>query len=317
MSTSLCRPISTHRLRPRFTASLALALLLGSLTTFAQAEPMVVDLWPGKPPGDTQELPPEADRTTEKDGLVAGKRVMRIGNVSTPQLHIYRPAAGTETGAAVIICPGGGHHILAWDLEGTEVAEWLNTLGVTGIVLKYRVPFREPDRKWSAAVQDTQRALSLVRARAAEWKIDPARLGVCGFSAGGETAGRAALAPERFYDRVDAADDQPLRPNFALLIYPAYFTEQTEQGPRLRSDLPVTKDAPPMFLVHAFDDPVTPQSALLLASALKQANVPTELHLYPSGGHGYGLRPTEKPVTQWTTPASLWLKQSGFLNAQK
>ena len=296
-------------------------LLLGALhgigaTTCLGAEPLVVDLWPGKPPGETATLPPEADTTKPTDRNVADRRVARIGNVSVPQLHIYQPAPDKATGAAVIICPGGGHHILAWDLEGTEVAEWLNTLGVTGIVLKYRVPARDKDRRWFAAVQDAQRAVSLVRSRATEWKLDPKRLGVCGFSAGGETAGRAALARERFYGRVDTADDQSHRPDFAMLIYPAYFVEKDEKGkdlPRLRSDLSVTKEAPPMFLVHAFNDPVTPQSSLLLASGLKEAGVATEIHIYPTGGHGYGLRHTDEAVTRWNVRAGEWLKESGWL----
>lgn len=294
------------------TVLLATGLFCGT----ARAEPTVVDLWPGSPPGDTTTLPPEADTTKPTDRPVAGKRVMRIGNVSTPQLHVFRPAPEKDTGAAVVICPGGGHHILAWDLEGTEVAEWLNGLGVTGIVLKYRVPARDKDRRWFAAVQDTQRAISVVRARAAEWKIDPHRLGVCGFSAGGETAGRTALAQKRFYDRVDAADEQACRPDFAMLVYPAYFVEKDDKGkdlPRLRGDLTVNKDAPPMFLVHAFNDPVTPQSSLLLASALKEAGVPAEVHIFPTGGHGYGLRPTEEAVSRWNIRAGEWLKESGWL----
>ena len=127
------------------------------------AEPETIPLWPGKPPGETKELPPEVDITKPDDQLIVGKRVARIGNVSTPTLTIYRPAPEKDTGAAVIICPGGGHHILAYDLEGTEVAEWLNSIGVTGVLLKYRVPFRDPKRRWGAAVQDAQRAVSLVR----------------------------------------------------------------------------------------------------------------------------------------------------------
>jgi acetyl esterase/lipase len=307
-------PSRSHR-------TLLLELLLGlwggiALATSAQAEPIVLDLWPGRPPGETASLPPEADMTKPTDNMVAGKRVMRIGNVLTPQLHVYRPAPETDTGAAVIICPGGGHHILAWDLEGSEVAEWLNTLGVTGIVLKYRVPARSKERRWFAAVQDTQRAISVVRSRAGEWKLDPKRLGVCGFSAGGETAGRAALANERYYDRIDAADEQSHRPDFAMLVYPAYFVEKDEKGkdlPRLRADIPVTKEAPPMFLVHAFNDPVTPQSSLLLGSALKEAGVSTEIHVYPTGGHGYGLRHTEEAVTRWNVRAGEWLKERGWL----
>lgn len=274
-------------------------------------EPTTVNLWPGKPPGDAAVLPPEGDLTKPNDRGVAGKGVVRLGNVSTPQLVVYRPDPKVDTGAAVVICPGGGHHILAWDLEGTEVAEWLNTLGVTGIVLKYRVPARNPSKKWEAAVQDAQRAVSVSRSRASEWKLDPKRIGILGFSAGGETAARCAIHEERTYEKVDAADELSTRPDFALLIYPAYLCEKGDE--RLRDDLPVTKAVPPTFFVHAFDDPVTPQSSLLLASRLKQLGVSAELHMYATGGHGYGLRKTEQPVSGWTTPAEAWLRGRGLL----
>lgn len=171
------------------TIALISMLLTSVAFNAAQAEkPATSNLWPGTPPGETKELPPEADTTTGNGNLVAGRRVIRIGNVSTPTMTVYRPAADIDTGAAVIICPGGGHHILAYDLEGTEVAEWLTSIGVTGVVLKYRVPFRDPEKKWSAAVQDAQRAVSLLRSKAEGWGIDPKRIGICGFSAGGETA---------------------------------------------------------------------------------------------------------------------------------
>jgi acetyl esterase/lipase len=158
-------------------------------TTSLAATPTILNIWPGKPPGETKELPAEVDLTKDTDKLIAGKRIIKLGNVSTPQIAVYKPEKSKDTGASVIICPGGGHHILAYDLEGTEVAEWLNTIGVTGIVLKYRVPFRNPDKRWGAAVADAQRAVSQVRSKAAEWNLDPKRIGICGFSAGGETAG--------------------------------------------------------------------------------------------------------------------------------
>ena len=167
--------------------TLLLTLFCGlTVAALCAAEPTVINLWPGKPPGDTQELPPEADTTKPNGNMVAGKRVMRIGNVSTPTISVFKPAPGKETGAAVVICPGGGHSILAWDLEGTEVAEWLTSIGVTGIVLKYRVPARVKATNYFAAVQDAQRAVSLVRSRASELGIDPKRIGIGGFSAGGQ-----------------------------------------------------------------------------------------------------------------------------------
>ncbi|MCA9247186.1 MAG: alpha/beta hydrolase [Planctomycetales bacterium] len=281
-------------------------------TSWAVAEPTTLDLWPGKPPGDMAELPPEAD-TTQGDGrLVAGRRVIRLGNVSTPQIAVYRPPAEKANGTAVVICPGGGHHILAYDLEGTEVAEWLNTLGVTGIVLKYRVPARDPQRRWFAAVQDAERAVSLVRAHASEWSVDPERIGIMGFSAGGETAARAALATERYYEPIDTADEQSHRPDFSILIYPAYLTKKDNSG--LVDDVQVTKDSPPCFFVHAHDDRVTPLSSALLYAELKRQGVSAELHIYESGGHGYGLRYVkESPITTWPARCETWLGRQGLL----
>ena len=272
---------------------------------------IVVNVWPATPPGDeTLKLPEESDTTKDSDRLIAGRRIIKLANVSTPTLSVYRPAKDKDTGTAVVICPGGAYNILALDLEGTEVAEWLNSLGVTGIVLKYRVPTRHKDTRYLSAVQDAQRAMSLVRQHASEWGLDAQRIGILGFSAGGDCACRTALMP-RQYEAVDTVDQLPFRPDFALLIYPGYLAEK--DGSKLQSDLQVTKDAPPMFLVHAFDDGVTPLSSSLLFNELKRAGVSAELHIYDRGGHGYGLRPTEAPVTRWTEPAAKWLEVSGRL----
>jgi acetyl esterase/lipase len=269
-------------------------------------------VWPERPPGDNPDLPPEADTTKPGDNLIAGRPVIRLGNVSTPTISVFRPAPEKDTGAAVIVCPGGGHHILAWDLEGTEVAEWLNSIGVTGIVLKYRVPFRNPERRWEAAVQDAQRAMSLVRSRAEEWHIDPQRIGILGFSAGGETAALTALfGSERQYAAMDAVDDVSSRPDFAVLIYPGGLVERDNS--RLRNHVRVRDDSPPMFLVHAFNDGVAVQHSLLLFLALKEQNVPSELHVYHTGGHGYGLRQTDAPVTGWPAQCEAWLRASQWL----
>lgn len=286
-------------------------LVFAVCTSTRAAEPIVVDLWPGKPPGETKELPPEADKTKLDDKLIAGRRIIKLGNVSIPQIAVYRPASKKDTGAAVVICPGGGHHILAYDLEGTEVAEWLNSIGVTGIVLKYRVPFRDPDQRWRAAVQDAQRAMSLVRSRADDWGIDTGRIGICGFSAGGETAGLTSLLTDRQYENVDASDAQPFRPDFNILVYPGGFA--AKDGGSLRDHISVPQNAPPMFFVHAFDDRVTVQHSLLLASAVKGAGGSAELHIFATGGHGYGLRPTSEAVTRWPVRAGEWMRESGFL----
>ena len=277
------------------------------------AEPITLDVWPGKPPGETKELPPEADQTKPEDRLIAGRRIIKLGNVSTPQLAVYQPPKAKNTGAAVVICPGGGHHILAWDLEGTEVAEWLNEIGVTAIVLKYRVPFRDPEKRWLAATQDAQRAMSLIRWRADEWSIDPGRIGILGFSAGGEVAGLVSIFGEdRKYEPVDDVDKSRIRPDFAVLVYAGNLVDR--ETSQLQEYVKVTKDCPPMFLVHAYDDGVTALNSLLVAAELKKAGVPAELHLYATGGHGYGLRPVaEHPVTQWPKPCGAWLKTMGFL----
>jgi len=295
------------------TAPCLLALLPLAATAFAAAPATVLNVWPGTPPGETRTLPPEADQTKDTDKLIAGRRIIKLGNVSTPQLAVHRPPRDRDTGAAVVICPGGGFNILAYDLEGTEVADWLTSIGVTGIVLKYRVPARDPKQRWLAAVQDAQRAMSLVRNRAGEWGLDPTRLGILGFSAGGATAGLTALAGgKRHYEPVDAVDAVSCRPDFALLIYPAYFVERGQTT--LNPDVNVPKDAPPTFFVHAFDDNVPVQNSLLLAAELRKAGGSAEVHVYDTGGHGYGLRLVrELPVTTWPKRAEEWLARRGLL----
>jgi acetyl esterase/lipase len=290
------------------------SIMLGIMASASlAATPTILNIWPGKPPGETKELPAEVDLTKDTDKLIAGKRIIKLGNVSTPQIAVYKPEKSKDTGASVIICPGGGHHILAYDLEGTEVAEWLNTIGVTGIVLKYRVPFRDPDKRWGAAVADAQRTVSLVRSKAAEWNLDPKRIGICGFSAGGETAGLTSLfLEERQYTSVDDVDKVSCKPDFAILIYPGGFDTKGQAQIRVKDK--VTKDTPPMFLIHAFDDPVTANNSLALAVELKKVGVPTELHIYDAGGHGYGLRLVNTlPITTWPKRCEEWMQRRGLL----
>jgi acetyl esterase/lipase len=285
-----------------------------SLTAFAAAaaEPTIVDLWPGKPPGETKELPPEKDLWKDTDNLVGDRRILKITNVSKPTLAIYRPSKDADTGCAVIICPGGGHHILAYDHEGTEAAEWLAKHGVTGIVLKYRVPFRDANKRWGAAVQDAQRAIRVVRGKASEWGIDPKRVGVLGFSAGGETAGLAAIFhTQPQYEAVDELDKVSGRPDFAALIYPGGFLEK--DNAKLKEHVKPTKETPPMFLTHAYDDGVDARNSLLLAAELKALGVSTEVHIYATGGHGYGMRKTGHPVNSWTDRCLEWMTKLGYL----
>jgi len=273
----------------------------------------VVPLWPGTAPGDKEPIGPEGDQTKDSDNLIAGKRLIRLGNVSSPTISVYQPPAQKRTGTAVVVCPGGGYQILAMDLEGTEVCEWLNSVGVTAVLLKYRVPKRPGLEKHAAALQDAQRALGLVRHRAKDWEIDPKKIGVLGFSAGGHLAALVSNQSEqRVYPAIDAADSTGCRPDFTVLIYPAYLTVK-EQGDRVAPELNVTSNTPPTFIAMAEDDPIRVETALFYAAALKNVNVPFELHVYPSGGHGYGLRPTKDLVTTWPQRASDWMRSRGLL----
>lgn len=250
--------------------------------------------------------------TKPTENLIAGKRLIRLGNVSQPTLTVYRPSKRKDTGAAVLVSPGGGYNILALDLEGTEVCEWLNSIGVTAVLLKYRVPKRPGVERHAPALQDAQRALSLTRHRAKEFGIDPQRLGVLGFSAGAHLSAVLSTTPERTYPALDDADKVDLRPSFTVLIYPAYLTVK-ELGDKTPPEINITSNTPPTFITIAEDDPVRMENALHYALALKQAKVPVELHLYPTGGHGYGLRRTQETVTTWPDRAADWMRSRGWL----
>jgi acetyl esterase/lipase len=282
------------------------------------AEPAPVPLWPGAAPGDTAALPPEADTTKPKDNQVGGRAVVRIGNVSSPTLTIYPAPAGHNTGAAVLVCPGGGYNILALDLEGTEICAWLNSIGVTAGLLKYRVPRRPGLEKHAAPLQDAQRALGLLRSRAAEFGVDPARIGVLGFSAGGHLAAVLGHHDDtRTYEVVDAADQASCRPNFAVLIYPAYLTVK-EKNDAIVPELPVSAAVtPPTFIAMTEDDSVRAETGLYYYLALKNAKVPAEMHVYPKGGHGYGLRRTGNDVATWPDRVADWMKAGGWLGGAK
>jgi len=280
-----------------------------SVSSAAAVEP--IDLWPRGAPGEKGGLPPETDTTKPTDALIAGKRVIRLGNVTNPTISVFRPPVDTANGAAVLVCPGGGYHILAMDLEGTEICEWLNSLGVTGVLLKYRVPQREGLERHVAPLQDAQRALGFIRQRTGEWNLDPNRIGCIGFSAGAHLC--AALSTnyeKRTYDLIDDADKQSCRPDFVMLIYPGYLTLK-EKNDSLPAELRVSSRTPPTFLTQTQDDGVRVESSLFYYLALAHAGVPAELHLYPTGGHGYGLRATKDNVTTWPQRAADWLRAHG------
>jgi len=304
-------PSYPHRSRPVRCLLFAGVFLLTAFALLAAA-PTPIDLWPGTAPGETKELGEEKDTTKPTDNLVAGKRLIRLGNVSKPTLTIYKPSKRKDTGAAVLVCPGGAYNILALDLEGTEVCEWLNSIGVTAALLKYRVPRRQGLEKHAAPLQDAQRAMSLLRHRATQFGIDPRRLGVLGFSAGAHLPAALSTTAERTYPLVDDADRTELRPNFTVLIYPGYLTVK-EDGDKVSPELKITTNTPPTFIAMTQDDPVRVENALHYALALKQAKVPMELHIYPTGGHGYGLRRTKEMVTTWPDRVEDWMKARKWL----
>jgi acetyl esterase/lipase len=285
-----------------------------TITACAQKSPwqpapghVTLPLWPKVAPGAPANPQPEIDTTKLTDNLIAGKPLVRLGNVSSPTLTLYSPK-GNATWPAVVVFPGGGYQILAIDLEGTEVCDWLNSINVACVLVKYRVPNTGPYPKSPAALQDAQRALGMVRQHAAEWHIDPKRVGVLGFSAGAHLS--AALSThfdKRLYDPIDAADQLSCRPDFAFIIYPGYLAN-AEQNMAPNPDINPTDKTPPSFLVQAEDDPVHVENATVYFLQLKAAKVPAELHIYAEGGHGYGLRRTELPVTTWPDAAKSWLQ---------
>jgi acetyl esterase/lipase len=288
--------------------------LFGATIQGLCAEPEVVYLWPDIAPGETGEIGQERDMTKSTDNLVGGKPVVRLGNVSKPSMTLIRPPRDKDTGSAVVVLPGGGYTILAWDLEGTEVAEWLNSIGITAMLVKYRVPKRANLEKHVPPLQDAQRALGLVRHRAKEWKIDPQRIGVLGVSAGGHLAAvLCGNTQQRTYPVVDEADKVSCRPDFMILIHPAYLTVK-EEGDKPAPGIEVSSNSPPGFLVMTQDDPVRVENVLFYFLRLKQAGVPSELHVYPTGGHGYGLRRTEHYVTTWPDRATDWMRGRGLLD---
>jgi acetyl esterase/lipase len=287
------------------------SLLSAQYVSTSGAGHPTMNIWPGAAPGaalsSSAAAAAEKDMTTAKDNLIAGKPLIRLGNVSVPTVTLYRPT-GYNTGAAVVVFPGGGYNILAIDLEGTEVCDWLNSVGVNCLLLKYRVPGTGPYPKSPAALQDAQRAMGLVREHAAEWKIDPHRIGVLGFSAGGHLAAAISTHNEkRVYDPVDATDNLSCRPDFAVVIYPGYLA-LADKNFAPNPDIVPTADTPPTFIVQAEDDPVHVENALVYFQQLKNAKVPAELHIYSQGGHGYGLRRTALPVTTWPQSVETWLR---------
>jgi acetyl esterase/lipase len=300
-----------------------IAWLLAASPATAADKLLVVELWPGKAPDETKDIGPEVVRMspklTKKEVEVTQPTRM-LTNVSKPTLALYRPAKDKDTGAAVIIAPGGGYWNLYWELEGEEVAAWLTSKGITGIILKYRVP-RPPDEPRaepaSRPLQDAQRAVSLVRGKATEWGIDPKRIGMVGFSAGGHLAiATATNFEKRSYKSIDETDKISCRPDFAIAAYPGYLKskDKHELTPRLR----IPAKTPPIFLVHGGADIISPpEGRALLYLALKRAGVAAELHIYPGAAHDFGVRKVDHPCGTWTDRCLDWMKSQGFLKSNQ
>jgi len=286
-------------------------LLFLTVPAFAvETKPIEIPLWPNAAPGEKGGLPEEGFQPAK-----AGETppLKRLGNVSKPTITIYRPKAELDNGAAVLVAPGGGYSILAWEHEGTQVAEWLNSLGVTVVLLKYRVPKRADNSL--AAAQDAQRAMSLVRSKAAEWKIDPMRIGMLGFSAGGHlTVWTSTNSDKRSYDAIDETDKVSCKPDFSVMIYPGGLLEKDGT---MKPEINITKDTPASFVAVAYDDKGCFDSCMSLVKALKANNVSAELHVYSSGGHGFGMKPSDKPFATWPKSCGDWMKAQGYLTVKK
>ncbi len=278
---------------------------------FVAAEQPEIQIWPGELPKgavvfDDKQVAKFKASTTEE----------RIAYVDRAALTVYQADKDKANGCAVVICPGGGYNKLAWVKEGLEVAEWFNSIGVTAFVLKYRVPRRIPDKIHWEPMQDVQRAIRVVRHGAEKWDIDPKRIGTLGFSAGGHlTVMSGVQYNTKCYDRVDEADDVSARPDFICPIYCAYLGNDYDDRneAKLGPLVTVTKDTPPTFMAVTWDDALRGAQSALLFAKLKEHGVRAELHAYTKGGHGYGIRPSDHPVSKWNENLKSWLAASGFL----
>ena len=302
---------------------------LSGQTTIWQPSPghAQTPIWPGAAPDAQPVAAAEIATTRLKDNFVGGRPWTYIENVSIPTMTVYSPT-GKNTGAAVIVLPGGGYQILAIDLEGTEVCDWLISKGITCVLLKYRVPGLGLYPKSSPfprsgpyphspiALEDAQRTVGLVRLNAAKWHIDPHKIGVLGFSAGGHlVAAISTHFDKRLYPAVDEADKESCRPDFGIAIYPGHMRENAPKEFGLNPAVPVSKQTPPTFLLQAEDDPVDfVQNSIVYFLALKKAGVPAEMHLYAHGGHAFGLRRTKFPITGWPQLVETWLRTIGMID---
>jgi acetyl esterase/lipase len=293
---------------------LLVCCMLAPVCLFAQGSSTgPIHFWSKGAPGSAMDTAAEKDITKPTDARPGDRPVIRLTNISEPTITFYSPPRETNTGAAVIVCPGGGYNILAMDIEGTEICSWLNSLGITAVLLKYRVPSKAGAPRFQAPLQDAQRALGWVRDHADRAGIDTGKIGIMGFSAGAHLS--ATLSnnyTKRSYEKQDPADGVNCRPNFVILVYPAYLAVKDE-GDKLPLELPVTANTPPTFIVQTEDDPVRVENSLHYYLALKKEKVPAEMHLYPAGGHGYGMRKTGVGIAGWPDRLKEWLQANKWI----
>ena len=289
---------------------LPLLTLVSTAAALHAAEPLTLKLWPKGAPeaaGFRMDAEKEIPKKSDAD-------VKRVTNVTEPTIAVYKPEH--PNGTAVIVAPGGGYGILAIEHEGTQVCEYLNTIGVTGILLKYRVPARDKSDPSKEPLQDAQRAIGLVRHHAAEWGIKPDRVGILGFSAGGHLTVMATLhANDRTYTTDASLDVEDATPNFAVPVYPAYLVAGKDDTFHLNPKITVTEKSPPMCLVHAGDDKgmTSASGSALLYLEYKKLDLPAELHIYAKGGHGFGMRKSGLPAAEWLVRVGEWLGSMGWL----
>jgi acetyl esterase/lipase len=286
-----------------------LCFVLALLTSPLVAQKTTLLLWPNGNPEPSKVVGPEIDPTTDANRIVSGKVTVRVTNVSKPSLTVYAPPAEKNTGAAALVFPGGSYIRLSYNLEGTEVCDWLNSLGMTCILVKYRVPEDGHYPQNVEDLEDAQQAMRLTREHAAAWKIDPHRIGVIGFSAGAHLAVVLSTHPD-FQGKNVPPSSVDARPNFQMVIYPGWLTGSISHGMGDKVDpvLAPTSQTPPTFLLQAENDYTAHvENVLVYFQALKDAKVPAELHVYTQGGHGFGMRPTDLPISHWGSLAETWL----------
>lgn len=302
-------PDHSEELSQMKTNLLGLCMLCILADAAMAAEPITLKLWPDGPP---TAMTPKSDATAKLIQSYGGPAPHRITDVSDPTITVFRPEQPNGTGTSVIVAPGGGYMFLSYAHEGTKVCEWLNSLGVTAVLLKYRTPTRDEKEMFELPVQDAQRALGLVRHHAAEWKLDPQRVGLLGFSAGANLAGHVAWGRgSRTYSQQPELDD-PRGPDFLVLIYGGGFLDKEDKS-KFRTGFSIPDDAPPAFLLVAHDDKTNPIEAAMLYLEYKKRDLPAELHIYTKGGHGFGMRQDGKPINEWPQRCSEWMYSLGLL----